>query len=499
MIAGMIEMMNDYILKIISQRSFTLFAALLFSVLCLNWSVPVNFDADTILQSLMSTQKVTLFYWGQDRYANFLPFIYSWLKSPTLNLLLILFTSGLAYFLLLELVSDACARYHTRNVALFRTILFFCLVFVSVVVLNKKGLYVFAYSAQPYSLSFLLLGYTWVLAVKPAPNLSASLLVALLLFVAIGVNPSIILICAVSFIFFYTSKRNSHYFLVPLLSLLFFGFWQYVSKTSVAGHEEYSQLSAELLFKGLRGSTKHFIESTETLGLTVSLLAATVALSFLTTKNAPRFRANFLIAVIGVSAVAWWLLFAMSTYVSRNEFHFRYFFPTLLALLVLISFTLADFLLALKERIMVLAVGAVYAFILAIIITPYKPISYWHSSGVFDSVGQYLRATESRILTGGYWQVWPALFRIQSTNNRKDAEGRPWVYAAASRGKVNRAEMDSLIVQESRQGRMTTAVCIGAETEQCLNELTINTSFDWQFVEEGNCFTMKCYLFRVKN
>jgi hypothetical protein len=80
-------MRNEKILKIISQRNFTLFGALLFSILCLNWSVPVNFDADTILQSLMSTQKVTLFYWGQDRYANFLPFIYSWIKSPKLNLL----------------------------------------------------------------------------------------------------------------------------------------------------------------------------------------------------------------------------------------------------------------------------------------------------------------------------------------------------------------------------------------------------------------------------
>lgn len=265
------------------------------------------------------------------------------------------------------------------------------------------------------------------------------------------------------------------------------------------GHEDYSQLSAELLFKGLRGSTKHFIESTETLGSTVSLLAATVALSFLTTKNAPRLRPNFLIAVIAVTGVAWWLLFAMSSYVSRNEFHFRYFFPTILALLTLVSLKLTAILLVLKERMSLLAVGFVLTVLFYVIVTPYKPIAYWHSSGVFDGVGQYMRATDSRILTGGYWQVWPALFRMQSTNNRKDAEGKPWIYAAADRGKVNRAEMDSLIVQESRQGRVTTAVCIGAETEQCLNELTINTSFDWQFVEEGNCFTMKCYLYRVKN
>lgn len=492
-------MQNEKILKIISQRSFTLFGALLFSILCLNWSVPVNFDADTILQSLMSTQKVTLFYWGQDRYANFLPFIYSWIKSPTLNLLLIIFTSGLAYFLLLELVSDACAKYRNRNVGIFRTVLFLCLVLVSALVLNKKGIYVFAYSAQPYSLSFLLVGWAWVIAIQQKWGLNTTFTIALMLFVAIGINPSIILICVVSFIFFYASTRNRYFFLIPLFALIFFGFWHYASKTSLAGHEDYAQLSAELLLKGLLGSAKHFTESTETLALTVSLLVTTLILNAINFKGSSRFKANPILAVIGAFALAWWMIFSMSSYVSRNEFHFRYFFPTLLALLVFISLTLSDVLLALKERILVLAIGAVPIVIFAIIITPYKPIAYWHSSGVFDSVGQYLRATESRILTGGYWQVWPALFRIQSTNNRRDAEGKPWVYAAASRGKVNRAEMDSLIVRELREGRMTTAVCIGAETEQCLNELTINTSFDWQFVEEGNCFTMKCYLYRVKN
>lgn len=492
-------MINNFILKIISQRSFTLFAALLFSILCLNWSVPVNFDADTILQSLMSTQKITLFYWGQDRYANFLPFIYSWIKSPTLNLLLIIFTSGLAYFLLLELVSDACAKYHKQNINIFRPVLFLCLVFASIIVLNKKGLYVFAYSAQPYSLSFLLLGWAWAIVIKQNSNISSVLLVALLLFVAIGINPSIILICAISFIFFYVNKRNRHYFLVPLLSVLLFGFWQYVSKTSLTGHEDYSQLSAALLFKGLSGSVKHFSESTGNLALTAALLVVTVTLRFLSFKSAPRVRANLISVAIGASAVAWWVLFAMSSYVSRNDFHFRYFFPTILALLVLVSLNLTGVLLALKRSMSLLAVGIVLTVIFSIIITPYKTIAFWHSSGVFDSVGQYMRATNSRILTGGYWQIWPALFRIQSTNNRKDADGKPWIYAAGSRGKVNQAEMDSLIVQESRQGRATTAVCIGAETEQCLRELTINTSFHWHFVEEGNCFTMKCYLYRVQN
>ncbi len=491
-------MLNEQILKTISQRKFTLLSAFVFSILCLNWSVPVNFEADTILQSLMSTQKVTLFYWGQDRYANFLPFIYSWIKTPTLNLLLIIFTSGLAFFLLLELVSDAITKYYKQNNGVYRTLLFISLVLVSILILNKKGIYVFAYAAQPYSLSFLFLGWAWAVVSQKQINLSSVLAATLMLFVALGINPSIILSCAVSSLFFYACKRNRNYLLVPFFSLIFFGFWQYVSKSAFARPEGYSQLNPELVFKGLIGSLKHFADNTETLSLTVVLLVATIILNIINFKNVARFKANLLVVVMGAFAVAWWVTFSMSVYVSRNDFHFRYFFPTILALLVLISLTITDALLALKQRACLLAVGAALTVIFIIIVVPYKPVAYWHSSGVFDGVGQYARAANARIITGGYWQVWPALFRFQSTDNRQDAEGKPWLYGATTRGEVNRPEMDSLIVREARHGRSTTAVCIGARPEQCLRELAVNTSFNWQFIEEGKCLTMTCYLFQVK-
>jgi hypothetical protein len=358
---------------------------------------------------------------------------------------------------------------------------------------------VFAYSAQPYSLSFLLLGWAWVIATQQRLDFSSILTIALVLFVAIGINPSVILICGLSFIFFYASTRKHYCFLIALLSLISFGFWQYAGKSSPDGHENYSQLSPELLFKGLSISVRNFTENTETLASTISLFAVTLLLNTLNIKNTSRFRAAPLIVLVGASALVWWVIFSMSSYVSSNEFHFRYFFPSILALLVIVAITLTDAFWVLKQRASLVAFGAVLSLILYNIIAPYKPMAVWHSSGFYDGVGQYVRTTESRILTGGYWQVWPALFRIQSTDNRRDAEGRPWIYVAASRGKINRPEMDSLIVREIRQGRTTTAVCIGGQTEQCLSELSINTSFSWQFVEEGNCLTMKCYLFRVKN
>ena len=43
------------------------------------------YDADTLLPALISLQKLTLFYWGQNRYGNLLPFLSSWIHGINLN------------------------------------------------------------------------------------------------------------------------------------------------------------------------------------------------------------------------------------------------------------------------------------------------------------------------------------------------------------------------------------------------------------------------------
>lgn len=63
-------------------------------------------------------------------------------------------------FLLLELISDCLAKLSGKKIATFRLVCFLILSLVSLFVLNKKGIYTFAYAAQPYSMSFLLMGWS---------------------------------------------------------------------------------------------------------------------------------------------------------------------------------------------------------------------------------------------------------------------------------------------------------------------------------------------------
>ncbi len=493
-------MLTDKIMQLVSSRTFTIFAALLLSIVCVNWAVPTNYEADTILQSLMSTHKVTLFYWGQDRYLNFLPFLYSWIQSPTANLLLIILTSGASYFLLLELLSDTFAKLDGKNIGIYRLIFFITLVLVSVLVLNKKGVYVFAYSAQPYSISFLFLGWAWSVLIKRKLELFSFCAVFFLMFVATGMNPSILLVSCASFVMFFTFVPKWKIFIIPVLAGGFFFFWLFLSKHSNVPHENYVQFNnIGMLSEGLRSSLLSFEQGTERLNILVAMVSAGVLVKLLAFKNILKSRVNLLMLMALVFALFWWMIFALSSWASRNDFHFRYFYPTLLTVIVFISLQITEIFFSLKNKFLFSILGFLLAAISLIIVRPYIPMPYWHSSNGYDGVGQYMSATNSRILTGGYWQVWPALFRIQSTDRRKDVDGTPWFYGASYRGKVNQAEMDSLIVREMHQGKKTSAVCIGADPAQCLIELSTNTSFSWKFVKEGNCLIPKCYLLEVQN
>lgn len=483
------------------KRGFTLLLAVLLALIVFNRAVPTHFDADTVLQSVMSIQKVTLFYWGQDRYANFLPFLYSWIPSLRANLLAIYFTSGITFFLLLELISDLLAKLSGRKVATFRLVYFLVLSLVSLVVLNKKGIYTFAYAAQPYSMSFLLMGWSWLLICNNRIEGLKTIVVFLLMLVAVGINPSIMLITWACFVIYLFYRQNLKTLILPILATGLFFFWQYLSSGINAPHEDYSKFSqTAVFFENLRSTLNNFSQETERLPLTFALLVVSIVLFIILIKKhvIPK-QVQLLIALLTLFALFWWCLFSLSDWVTKNNFHFRYFFPSILILLVLISMSISYALLTTPMQLhlpLALVLLVLFGFLA---VRPIMPMKYWHSSGGFDGVGQYMDLKQARILAGGYWQVWPALFRIQSITSHKHPDGSPRLYGAAFRGSVNKAEMDSLIIREMRQGKISTAVCIGAEPDQCVNELVANTSFKWTYVEQGNCGITKCHLLHVQH
>lgn len=403
--------------------------------------------------------------------------------------------------MLLELISDCLAKLSGKKIATFRLVCFLILSLVSLFVLNKKGIYTFAYAAQPYSLSFLLMGWSWLLMRHDRIDVRQVVIVILLMLIAVGINPSIMLITWATLVIFLFYRQNVKVFILPLLATGLFFFWQYLSSGVNAPHEDYSKFSqTAVFFDNLKASLNNFSQETERLSVAVAVLGLAIAsfIVLIKKKVVPK-QVQLLIVLLSLFALFWWCLFAMSAWATRNNFHFRYFFPSILILLVFISVNISYVVMSLPIRLHMPFVVLLFVLICGTAVRPIMPMKYWHSSGGFDGVGQYMAIKQSRILTGGYWQVWPALFRIQSITDNKHVDGQPRLYGAAYRGSVNKAEIDSLIIREMKQGQFSTAVCIGAEPEQCVNELVANTSFKWTFVEQGDCGITKCYLLKVEN
>ena len=82
---------------------------LIISVLTVTKVAPHNINADTLLQSIMSLQKLTLYYWGQNRLLNILPLAVSLIKNPTLNLAAVMVLISISFYGLLYLVSRSAA------------------------------------------------------------------------------------------------------------------------------------------------------------------------------------------------------------------------------------------------------------------------------------------------------------------------------------------------------------------------------------------------------
>ena len=86
-----------------------LLAALL-APLWVNRLAPDFLDADSLIPPLTSTQHLTLFYWGQERYANVLPLLLAPIRDLFWSLRLHLFSNTLAYLLLLEAIVHIAGR-----------------------------------------------------------------------------------------------------------------------------------------------------------------------------------------------------------------------------------------------------------------------------------------------------------------------------------------------------------------------------------------------------
>ncbi len=150
---------------------------------------PAFLNADVILNSVMSLQNITPFYWGQNRLLNVVPLLAWPIRDPALNLLAILYlNTGLYYLVLWTFARGAVAltAVHAQSREWLTTAVFVSLSSAALLILTPQATFELALWHHEYTLPLVLLGAALLLAHRNPVRASAgkTWLMALCLFVA---------------------------------------------------------------------------------------------------------------------------------------------------------------------------------------------------------------------------------------------------------------------------------------------------------------------------
>jgi hypothetical protein len=335
-------------------------------------------------------------------------------------------------------------------------------------------------------------GWSFGLFARKQASLSDLILAFLLLLIAIGLNPSVILMAGFAACVVYLLDRRSKFLGFAVLAVAIFLFWRFVSLTiDIPKNTSYQVFSLAYLYQGMSEASSGYM--TERLFHLWPLWCFFAASFYLTRGQALPGDARMIMWLLGLFALAWWSLFLSNKWVALNSFHFRYFYPSVVILIVLLSVKLTQLILALPMRAITPAM-LVFSSVIGLILLSPVLVKRRVDTNEYRGIDQYVTTKQARIVAGAYWEAWNVVYQAR----RHSGWGIPAVpvYGAAQRGEVNKPEMDSLISQDQRAGRFTKAVCIGSDINSCLGQLSIATSYAWRLVEQGQC-DRQCYLFEV--
>lgn len=448
---------------------FAGFAA--FNIVAMKYSLSLA-NADVLLGPVMSTQRLTFFYWGQDRLANVIPLLAFPVRDFSANFYVQESLMALGFFGLLGIVLglELC-----RTGLLFRPMAF--VLTLLVITLATMPLFgrifslVFTFE-QIYAFSYFLLFMGVLLEYRLETNFQFRMVGAALVITSIIINPSLVLFIFVAGgLAIWEHRWKMALALVGLFSLGALLSVEASRRYGVKpGHtDDYNSFS----FTRSLHNLKHVIHNLyDSVGAPQVMLILSVAILFLTLfRQDMDVRVWRLIGLMSAYSAGWIVLFSGSRWVEMNSLHFRYFFPIylLMASLIYGGFGLAIHRLLGSARPeyfrLVVCIGWGAALLIASFSLPGipKPLEV---DAVRNIVPQISAGQSSRVdfVIGPYWTTWPAVFGLASVDMQ--------VWGLAPRGETVLAEIRQHVTEASSSGRELKALCLEPERSMCASTLS---------------------------
>ena len=137
------------------------------SLLTVNKYAPEFLQADVLINSVMSLQKVTLYYWGQNRLLNVMPFLFSGITNPSINLFAVMLITSLCLNLLLYFFSRIAVEMLGRKNDEQKSLIVFILVSASYLFIFKPfAIFEISLAHIEYSLPILLLIFSCLILLR---------------------------------------------------------------------------------------------------------------------------------------------------------------------------------------------------------------------------------------------------------------------------------------------------------------------------------------------
>ena len=458
--------------------------------MAVNRYAPDTLNADTMLQPLMSLQHTTLFFWGQNRLVNLIPFLLSWITAPLANLWAHLWLYAFSFFAFLAVLAFAGAtRLHPGIAWGRRWLLFLAMTAVSLVILLPASASVLLIEGHPYAPSFLLLSIAALILTRDGASVWSQAMAVVCLFAAIGLNPSGALVALSLAVLWLVGLPMRKVIVIVVATIVCLGAWLALSKLGPEPPYSYFSIGLGSLGGDLGQALDAMYDAVQPAGL--ALVACALAVGFFAGLGSPRRgRERHAVLYLTALAVGWWLAFATNEWVkTANQSHFRYFSVSILALAIAASLLLFSFVRDASRTARTLFGTACAAIIIGLL---WRAPVGWSRYLVVGWVAEYVDFAERNDVTfvvGDYWVSWPTVFEL--IRRGKPGLGLAW------RGEGNRAAIVAAIETDLRNGKQPRALCLVEPAAACVDAALRISGFRWVEVLEP-CPAGQCLVIQVQ-
>jgi len=478
-------------LSVSLRHGLTAFAlCALLAAMAVNRLAPGTLHGDTMLQPLMSLQNTTLFFWGQNRLANLIPFMLSWITAPLPNMWAHLWLYAFSFFAFLAVLAFAATpRLYAAIAWADRWLVFLALTAVSLLILLPQAAAVLLVEGHPYAPSFLLLAIAVLLLTRDGAGWVSTVVALICLFAAIGMNPAVALVGLSFAVLWLVGLALRKVVVIVVATLVCLAAWLALSRLGPAPPYSYFGISVASLGTDLGDALSAMVEALRPAGL--ALVAGALGVGAFAGLGSPRPRREWqAVLFLGALAIGWWIAFATNEWVkTANQSHFRYFSVSILAIAIAAALLLFSFARD-AERVMKTLFAAICATILVGLLWR-APVG-WSRYEVVENVAAYVDFAERNdvsYIVGDYWLAWPATFEL--LRRGKPAFGLAW------RGEGNRAAIVAAIEAALRNGRVPRALCIAEPASDCIDAAVRVSGFRWIATSEP-CAADQCLVIQLQ-